>query len=184
METLQLIYLAMLITGGIFLLISIFGGDVDSDINIDIGDPDFDISNVETEAESVSVFSMRTLATFLLGAGVAGWTAFGSGAGIGMQIFWAFFAGIVIAFLYFLVMKGLYSLQGSSTPSAAELIGKEGVITIPTTSTGVAQVRLATKNGNVEYICKEINGKKLAQNDIVKVTSTSMGVGTLSVEKV
>lgn len=184
METLQLVYLGMLIAGGIFLLISIFGGDIDSDIDIDLGDADFDISNVETETESVSVFSMRTLATFLLGAGIAGWTAFNSGAAIGWQIFWGFFAGIFIAFLYYLVMKGLYALQGSSTPSAVELIGKEGVVTIPTTSTGVAQIRLATKNGNVEYTCKEINGKTLKQNDTVKVTSTSMGVGTLSVEKI
>lgn len=181
METLQLIYIAMCFAGGVFLLISIFGGDLDSDFDLDLGDGDFDAA---TDSESVSVFSFRTIATFLLGAGIGGWSAFGAGAVIGWQIFWAFFAGLVIAALYFLVMKGLYSLQGSSTPSASELIGKEGVITIPTTSTGVAQVRIATKNGNVEYTCKEVNKKDLKQNDTVKITSSSMGIGTLSVEKV
>ena len=174
METLQIIYLVLSLVGGLFLVISIFGGDVDADIDLDVGNVDFDISDAESPAESVTIFSLRTLATFLLGAGIAGWTSFNNGAPLGWQIFWGFFAGALIAFLYYLVMRGLYSLQGSSTPSASELIGKQGIITIPTTSTGVAQVRLATKNGNVEYTCKEVKGKKLDQNDVVKVTSASM----------
>lgn len=186
METLQIIYLAMAVVGGIFLALSIFGGDVDGDLSLDldIGDPDFDVSSAESGTDSVSVFSIRTAATFLLGAGLAGWTSFNQGAGLGWQIFWGVIVGVIIAGLYYLVMKGLYAMQGNSTPSAAELMGKEGIITIPTTTTGVAQVRLATKNGNVEYTCKEINKKNLKQNDSVKVTSVTMGIGTLGVQKI
>ena len=183
METLQIVYIGMFVVGAIFLLISIFGGDTDG-IDLDVGDVDFDIADAESPTDSVSLFSIRTLATFLVGAALGGWTAFRNGSEIGGQIFWAFFIGLIIAGLYYLVFRGMYAMQGSSTPSAAELIGKEGNITIPTTSTGIAQVRVATKNGLVEYQCKEINGKKLKQNDTVRVTSTTLGIGTLGVEKV
>jgi membrane protein implicated in regulation of membrane protease activity len=184
METLQIIYLILALVGGLFLVISIFGGDADADIDLDVGNVDFDISDAESPSESVTIFSLRTLATFLLGAGIAGWTSFNNGAPLGWQIFWGFFTGAIIAFLYYLVMRGLYSLQGSSTPTASELIGKQGIITIPTTTTGVAQVRISTKNGNVEFTCKEKDNKILKQNDTVKITSTKMGLGTLGVEKI
>lgn len=104
METLQIIYTAFAVVGGLFLLLSLFstdeGIDIDLNIDIEIEEPDFDISD--------RVFSLRTISIFLLGGGVAGWTAFNAGATLGMQIFWAFITGILIAAIYYFVIQRLY----------------------------------------------------------------------------
>ena len=184
MEKLQILYIILAIVGAFFLVLSIFGGDGDVEVDLDVGDIDFDISDAESPSDSISVFSIRTLATFLLGFGIAGWTVMNGGGGIGAQILAGFGAGLFISFLYFLVMKFMYSMQGSSMVSMANLVGKEGIITIPTTNTGVAQVKVSTEAGFKEYTCKEVKDRKLKHNEKVKITSGSIGLGTLEVEKV
>lgn len=183
MEPLQIMYIIMFGVGFLFLMLSIFGGDVDGDIDLDISDGDLDISDAESGADSPSLISIRTLATLLLGFGGAGWVVMRSGGGTGSQILWGFIVGLVITGLYFLAMKGFYAMQGDSMISAASLIGKEANVTIPTTSTGVVQVKVSTNSGMKEYTAKEKNGKKLGMNDTVKITSVPMGSGILTVEK-
>jgi len=182
MESLQFLYIIMAGVGAIFLIISIFGGDTDG-VDLDVGDAEFDISDAEAGTDSVSLFSIRTMATFLLGFGVAGWLAMRGEHGIVGQIIAGFVTGLVITFLYFLVMKFMYSMQGSSIVSSATMIGKIGIINIPTTSTGIAQMKITTASGFHEYSCKEKDNTKLKQNDSVKIVS-DLGGGTLLVEKV
>lgn len=184
MEKLQILYIILAIVGAFFLVLSIFGGDGDVEVDLDVGDVDFDISDAESPSDSVSVFSIRTLATFLLGFGIAGWSVMRGDGGVAWQIVAGFGTGLVISFLYFLVMRFLYGMQGSSMVSVASLVGKEGIITIPTTTTGVAQVKVSTESGFKEYTCKEVKDRKLAHNETVKITSGSIGLGTLQVEKV
>jgi len=183
MESLQILYIVLAAVGMLFLMISIFtGGEADLDLNV--GDADFDVSDAESGSDSVAIFSIRTLSTFLLGFGIAGWTVMRGDGGVFAQLLAGFGAGLAISFLYFLVMKGMYAMQGSSMATTKDLIGKQGTITIPTTKTGIAQVRLATVSGNSEYTCKEVKGRKLKQNDTVTVITADMGIGTLVVEKV
>ena len=184
MEKLQILYIILAIVGAFFLVLSIFGGDGDVEVDLDVGDVDFDISDAESPSDSVSVFSIRTLATFLLGFGLAGWSVMRGDGGVGWQIIAGFGAGLFISFLYFLVMRLMYSMQGSSMASVASLVGKEGIITIPTTESGVAQVKVSTEAGFKEYTCKEVKERKLAHNETVTITSGSIGLGTLQVEKV
>ena len=184
MEKLQILYIVLAAVGAVLLLLSIFGGDAEAEIDLDIGDPDFDISDVESGTDSVSLFSIRTLATFILGFGVAGWSVIRLDGGVTWQILAGLVAGTIIAFLYFIVMKFLYSMQGNSMATAASLIGKEGTITIPTTTTGVAQVRINTVSGLSEFTCKEKSGKKLRKNQSVKILSVDAGMQSITVEKV
>jgi len=183
MENLQILYIILAAVGAFFLVLSMFGGDVDG-VDLDVGEADFDISDAESPTDSVSVFSLRTLATFLVGFGLAGWSVMRGDGGITAQILAGFGAGLVISFLYYLVMRLMYSMQGSSMVSAESLVGKEGIITIPTTDTGVAQVKVSTEAGFKEYTCKEVKERKLSHNETVKITSGSIGLGTLQVEKV
>jgi hypothetical protein len=184
MEPLQIMYIIFAAVGGFFLMLSIFGGDADAGVELDVGDADFDISDAESPSDAPSVFSIRTLATLLMGFGIAGWVVIRQDGGIGAQLFWGFAVGIFVTVLYFFVMKLMYSMQGSSMTTAASLFGKEGIITIPTTDTGVAQVRVNTSSGLSEYTCKTKDGVKLKQNDSVKITSVPVGMGLIIVEKV
>jgi len=181
MEKLQILYILLAAVGAFVLVLSIFGGEADAEI--DIGG-DFDISDAESPSDSVSVFSLRTLATFMLGFGMAGWSVMKGDGGITAQILAGFGAGLVISFLYYLVMRFFFSMQGSSMPTAKAIMGKQGIVAIPTTSTGVAQIKVKTVTGYSDYTCKEVNGKKLAQNDIVKITSVENGMAVIIVEKI
>ena len=178
MTNLQIMYIIFSGVGAFFLLISMFGGDVDGDI--DIGDGD--ISDGDSGTESTSVFSIRTIATFLLGFGVAGWLAIRGGYGVTGQLISGFITGLIITSLYFLVMKFIYSMQGSSMVSSSNMIGKKGIINIPTTNTGIAQFKISTGSGFHEYSCKEENDIKLKQNDTIEIIS-DLGGGTLLVKK-
>ena len=182
METLNMMYIIFAIIGVVLLGISIMGGDADGDLDLDVGDSDFDISDAEVSVDSPSVFSIRTLATFLLAFGLAGIVCIQGDKGIGLQLIWGFASGLFISALYFLVMKLMYSMQGSSMTDAKSFIGREAVVSIPTTESGVGQVRVMTGNGNFEYTCREKDGKKLEQNEVVNVLSS--GSGTLVVEKI
>ena len=182
MEPLQIAYIIMFGVGFIFLMLSIFGGG-DAELDLDVGNAEFDISDAESPTDSPSLISIRTLATLLLGFGAAGWVVIRSGGGIGSQILWGFVAGLVISFLYYIAMKGFYAMQGNSMVSAASLVGKEASVNIPTTSTGIVQVKVSTNSGMKEYTAKEKNGKKLEMNETVKITSVPMGSGILTVEK-
>ena len=181
MEALQILYIILACVGGLFLILSLFGGDVDG-VDLDVGDTDFDITDAEAGVDSPSVFSIRTIATFFLTFGIAGIIVISQGGGVWSQLAWGTGLGMVVTALYFLVMKFMYSMQGSSMSSANELIGKIGIVTIPTTDTGIGQVRVATTVGQTEYTCREKDGKKLKQNDQVVITG-SLGAGTLTVEK-
>ena len=182
MEKLQILYIILFGVGAFFLLLSIFGG-ADADIDLDVGNADFDISDAESSSDSTSVISFRTLATFLLGFGLAGWSVMRGDGGIGWQITAGFAAGLVISTLYYFAMKFFYSMQGSSMATPEALMGKMGIITIPTTAKGVAQVKVKTVSGYSEFTCKESTGKKLSQNDTVKIISIENGMGNLTVEK-
>ena len=181
MEPLQMLYISLSGIGGLFLLLSIFGGEVEG-VDLDVGDADFDITDADVDVDSPSIISIRTLATFFLAFGIAGIICINQGVGVWGQIAWGMGAGVVVTLLYFLVMKGMYAMQGSSISGAEDLIGKEGVVTIPTTESGIGQVRVLAKVGSTEYTCAEKDGKKLKKNDKVTIVS-SAGAGTLVVEK-
>lgn len=181
MEPLQILYLVLSIAGAFFLILSIFGADAEAEIELDVGDADFDVSDAESGPSSPSVFSIRTLATFILGFGMAGWVVMQGDGGVAIQLISGFGTGIVISFLYFLIMKFMYSMQGNSMITSNSLIGKTGLVTTPTTKTGIAQVKVSTKSGNYEYVCREQSGLELSQNETVKIISSN--AGTLTVTK-
>jgi len=74
-------------------------------------------------------------------------------------------------------------MQGSSIVSSIDMVGKRGIINIPTTSSGVAQMKINTNAGFHEYTVKEQESKKLNQNDLVEVIS-DLGGGNLLVKKI
>jgi membrane protein implicated in regulation of membrane protease activity len=178
----QTLYLIMALAGMVILVLSIFGGDADG-LDLEVGDVDFDISDAEVGNDSVSLFSIRTLSTFLLGFGIAGWLTVKGEYTLTVQLITGFLSAFLITLLYFFVMKGMYSMQGSSMVSSIDMIGKRGVINVPTTSTGIAQMKINTNAGFHEYTVKEHENKKLNQNDLVEVIS-DLGGGNLLVKKI
>jgi membrane protein implicated in regulation of membrane protease activity len=139
------------------------------------------MSNLEVDVDSPSIISLRSLATFLLAFGIAATIVINTGGSFVSQLSWGFISALCVTFIYFLIMKFMYSMQGSSMSSAENLIGKTAIVTIPTTDSGKAQIRIVTETGSTEYSCIENSGKKLKQNQSVTIINI-IDAGTLIVE--
>lgn len=181
MTTLEILYIIFAAVGAIYLGFSLLTGS-DAEVDLDVGDADFDISDAESATDSPSLFSLRTVATFLLGFGVAGIVTTFNDKTMTVQLLSGFGTGFGISLLYFLVMKGMYSMQGDSGTSTQSLIGKIAYITTPTTSSGISQVKVDLNGSTHEYTARSADGEKFKMNDKVKIISA--GAGTVTVEKV
>jgi len=177
MSGLELGYIIAAGIGALFLIISSLGGDAEIDLDMDV-----DIGDAEVGVDAPGLVSARTLSTFLLTFGVGAFLALRNGSNLTMQIIWGFGAGIIVMLLYYFIMKGMYAMQGDSGIIGANLVGKDGIIITPTTETGIAQVRISTIYGNIEYICREKSGAKLKQNQIVKIIKSAAGILTVQQE--
>jgi len=159
----------MSILGIVLLLISLLGGEIgDMDIELDVDvDVDFDGAG---EADSASIFSMRTMSAGLVAFGVGAMIMLENGHTQGIQLLVGAITAGVVGYLSYLLTKFMYSFQGSSNVSLAGVVGKKGIITIGTTINGTSQLRVDTINGPKEFTCKEVNENKLKISDNVTIS--------------
>lgn len=169
MFTIGHLYFAFLLIGVLGLLSSLIFGDTDSDggldHNGDIGGGDGDHGH-----DGPKILSLRVIFAFLLAFGIGGGSLYLSGKGLGFQLLTGFLAGIATAAMAFYMMKFLYSFQGNSNIDSNDLVGLTGMITIPTTSTGLAQVKVDSKGADNQFMARSVDGTILKQHDAVKVT--------------
>lgn len=177
MSTIQIIYLVLGALGAIFLTLSIIG--MDGDVEVDIGDADVELSDAGVGVDSPSLISMRTIATFLLLFGIIGYLCDYMGYGTFIQLLISTGAGFGTALLYGLVMKGMYAMQGDSSVSSTTLIGKTVIVTTPTVSSGICQVKFMEVGVNDEYTAREIDNIKLKQHDTAIVKFSNGGILTI-----
>lgn len=166
-------YYVFLALGAVVLLITLFGGDAELDLGTPELDVDIDI-DVDPDAgnvDEVSVFSMRTMAAAIMSFGIGGLIMLYNGYGVMGQVIVGIISGLGVGTLTYQLTKWLYSFQATSNVSLTSMIGKTGIITIGTTDTGKAQVKIDTSMGPREYLCKEVNNKKLTISDSVKIAS-------------
>ena len=175
--TIAHVYFAFLFIGVIGLLSSLLFGDVDADI--DSGD--IDLSS-QGEVDSPKLLSLRVIFSFLLAFSVGGGALYFGGKPLGAQLFVGFVSGIAIALGVFYFMKILYSFQGTSNVDSNDFIGKNAIVTVGTTKSGLCQVEIDSTGGDRLFMAQEIKGKKLRKNNAVKIKSRT-GT-TLIVEKI
>jgi membrane protein implicated in regulation of membrane protease activity len=159
------LYYVFIGIGTCILLLSLIGGDI---LDMDI-DTDMDM-NVDGVTDSTSVFSLRTISAGFLSFGTGALMMNHNGYGLTLQILVGCLTGGLVVYLVYLLTKALYSFQGDSNTSLASLVGKSGIITIGTSPSGNAQLKVDTNNGPKEYTCKETTSTLLRQSDIVKIT--------------
>ena len=160
------LYLIFLIFGVLGLLSSLIFGDVDADGGLDVDSGDTDAG----DTDGPKLFSIRVIFAFLLAFGIGGGSMYLSSRGLPGQLLVGFGAGIVTAFLTYFAFKFLYSFQGNSNINSNDFIGKTAVVTIPTTSTGLSQIKIDSGGGDQLFMARELKGTKLSQHDVVKVT--------------
>ena len=165
----MVLYFIFAILGTFILLFSLFGG---GDHHIEFAHDAHDVhGDSGGDNDSPKVLSLRTIASFLLAFGIAGIVCVSFDKGLMAQLIWGFSSGLFTVGLVYLIMKLFYSQQGYSTFNISELIGADCVVTVGTTSSGIASVRVLTPDGAREYTCREIAGEKLERNDVVTIKS-------------
>ncbi len=171
MEPMLAIYLIFIIIGFVGLGSSfIFDFDDSPDDladGVDVGDS-FD--------ESPKVFSLRVIFAFLMSFSIGGGAMYFNAHNLAGQLLVGFGAGLATAAFVWWITSILMKMQGASNVNSDNFIGKTGDISVGTSSSGKAKVRIATTSGPLEVMCKEANDKELKHGDLVMVSGK---IGTL-----
>ena len=171
------LYLVFLIIGLVFLGMAIFGADAGHD-GIEIGHIEVSHDGISPHADSPQIFSVRSVAAFLLGFGMTGLVCVWLGKSVMSQLIFGGLSGVVIGGLSVGIMYLMYTQQAGTPIDSSAFIGKTGMITTYSGAQGIAEVCVDNKH----FTCKEKNGGELRIYQQVKVESANTGV--LIVEKI
>ena len=155
------VFLAIAGAGLIFLLISLFFGeifehfDTSFDHDLDLGGPSF--------------FSPRVLSVFVTAFGGVGALATyynlspvpASGLG--------FLSGVALSGLVFLFARFLYRQQASSEVRSSDLVGQHARVVVTIPAGGVGQVRCRIGEELVDKIARSRDGAPVPENAAVRV---------------
>lgn len=149
-----MVFVAIALAGFVILAASfLFGHDHDHDIGHDF-DHDHDASHTGGDANehSVSIFSTKVLATFVMGFGAVGAILHISyGVGVTAASLGGIAGGIGLGFLMWAMLSLISKQQGSSETVIAELIGNEGVVTVAIEPGGLGEVGVTTRAGYLNF---------------------------------
>ena len=166
----MLVFLAVAVASFIMLTASfIFGHDVDHDHDHDLGaDAEADHEVGDGDA-TISVFSMKVIATFTMGFGAVGAIAKQYGAGYVTASLAGVLCRLVLAGLMYLVLALFYRQQSSSLFSTQSLVGSSGIVVVPIGKDDVGEVGIAVLGQYNVYSARSKDGNPIAKGRRVRV---------------
>jgi membrane protein implicated in regulation of membrane protease activity len=165
----MLIFLAISLAAFILVCGSFLFGH-DHDVGHDHGDMGHDLGG---DAEpTISVFSLKTMGTLLMGFGAAGAIAMHFGA----RYFGASLAGLVCGLVLSALMYAILSLfchqQASSLIATSSTLGIEGTVTTTIAENGLGEVSLCVDGQYVTYSASSNDGSPISKGQTVRVVRT------------
>ena len=148
------------------------GGEADSDIDLDA-----DVGG-EIEADpghGLQIFSLSTIASFLMGfgwAGLIGFTALDLSVTISALL--GLGGGAALVWLITILLKAVYDLQSSGNVSMEQAMGMEGAVylTVPGGDSGRGRVRVVI-NETAKIYDAVTEGEALERNARVRVAAVN-----------
>jgi len=188
MSTIQFIYLAALLAGLAYAVVSLLMGDLmgaggDSvGHDFDLGGHDLDVAGHEVDtgqhAVHFSPFSPLVISGFL--AGVGGIGLFVSGLITNNQVFHlpiALAAGVAIGYLIgFLIFKLKQASEVSSEAVVSDLVGCEAEVSAGIPSRGVGEIVYVAKGSRYTAPARTADGQAIAKNQVVTIKDVSGSV--------
>lgn len=159
-----LAFAGFLVVAGAF----IFGHDNDIDHDVD-HDAGYEVGG------TLSFFSVRVLATFVMGFGAAGAIARYYHASYPVSSLVGIGAGIVLSALMYLVILLFVRQQASSVISAQSLIGRVGNVTVPIDKAELGEVGMSVGGEYKVYSARSRDQNSIQKGRRVKVVEV---VGT------
>lgn len=201
MET---VYLVSLIVGGFFVLLSIFGGDADTDADTDFDfdtDTDFDLdadfdadADFDTDADGgdtdfhaevgagpglVDLFTIRALFLFAAFFGLTGALLSWAGTGEPLTAGLAASIGLLVGLGGNYLIKRVGYAQVSSDVTLADMRGLTGKVLIPFSAGERGKISLIVKGNQVRLIARPLDDnsdEEFAPGEEVVVVRTENGV--------
>ncbi|MBX2822547.1 MAG: hypothetical protein KTR29_22815 [Rhodothermaceae bacterium] len=192
------IYLVSLLVGGFFILLSIFGGDADTDMDGDFDvDTDFDMDadfdgEVEIDVDGgeigsdigagpglVDLLTIRTLFLFATFFGLTGMLLTWSGTAEPLTSIIASTLGLTIGFGGNYIIKKVAYQHVSSDITTNEMKGMTGKVLIPFTGTERGKISLVVKGNEVRLLARSLDDtseEQFAPGDEVVVVRTEKGI--------
>jgi len=171
----QLVVFSCLAFGGfLFLLLtSVFSGGDDADAHFDHdvdGDADGD-GDSGGDHSTVSFFSPKILAIFLLAFGASGAIATTQGASPVISTIVAIVGAAVVAVLALLMLRLMYSQQCNSLITNVNIAGSRGHVVTRIPLRGIGEVSLVVNQQSVTRLARSLKGSEIAIGRPVKVVS-------------
>lgn len=159
------VFIAIAAAGFILLLGgSVFGHDHDHDTHVDHEHDD----GVGADEPTVSIFSIKVLATFIMGFGAGGAIAANYNAGPLAATGVGFGTGVILALLMYVVMRLIYSQQATSLVATESIKGKTGTVTVAIGKDAVGEVTVT----NRQYLARSSDGTPIERGRQVSVVDT------------
>ena len=193
-------YLVSLIVGGFFILLSIFGGDADSDMDVDADfdadfdvdadfdadfDGDVDVDGVDFSGDAggdvgfVDLLSIRTLFLFAMFFGLTGTLFNWAGTGEPLTAILATSVGIVLGMGGNYIIKKVAHQHVSSNVTTDDMKGMTGKVLVPFTGSERGKISLVVKGNEVRLLAQsldETTNDEFAPGDEVVVVRTDNGI--------
>jgi len=176
MEFLPTAYWVMAIIGTLVTLILLFvGGDQDfghgaMDVGHgEIGHGEAGGHGLDHADDGPGPISVRTILAFMGGwgwGGLLGWNSFGWGllsAPFGLAV------GLVMAVIIFRFSRFLHNQEATSTVSAADLVGHEGVVMTALPAHGTGEIRIYAGGMPLKTLARSESGEAIAEGQSIIV---------------
>jgi len=151
----------ILVTG---LLGHIFGGDNDTDGDVS-GDND-------SSHDTISVFSPKVIALFMVGFGAGGSVATYYDLGVIASTLIGLGSGFALGGIALLGLRLLYGQQASSEISIGDAVGLTGIVTIDIPAVGTGEVGVTVRGQYMTYFAAS-RGISIPRNTSVKIESVA-----------
>ncbi|MBN1318624.1 MAG: NfeD family protein [Anaerolineales bacterium] len=184
-------YLALVVLGLIYTIISLLGADFDTDVDIPGPDIDFHIGPFEfggievpdvdfdVDAPDVDVggaFQFPSISSFTISSFVTGFGAAGMIANMAFNVtavislIWAFVGGILVGGVMQLFYGGvLLKSQGSSEVRISDLAGMVAEVTVPIAEGGKGQIAFISQGRRVTFSARAADNLSIARGSQVKI---------------
>lgn len=168
-----LTFICILLAGFVYVaLLGLFGGHGhDHDASGGHGGHHGPGDHPAEHTPTVSLFSPRIIALFMVGFGAAGFLATHQGKGLLFSTASAVLGGVVLGFIAWGMLTLLYSQQSDSTVQSSTVVGTTATVSTEIPADGMGEVNATVSGQVVQYWARATGGEPLPVGAQVRILS-------------
>lgn len=166
------------------MLLGQIGGDLDMDIDVEVGS-DGGIGGESESGHEVTLISIQSVSAFLLGYGWMGFAAFRFlDVGFMGSVAIGLLSGVGVAYLMVRLLRALLRIQSDANVSIASAVGMTGSVysRIPVKGAGRGEVLLVINGGQHRFGAVQDGDEEIVRHTSVRVVRANREDNTIVVE--